>query len=147
MGCRAGEQHSWCSIWNCCVKKHVFEMCTECSELFKCEIFKRRKVLEWIPVSNNLSRIRETGLKSWLTEQKERQNLLEALLRDYNEGRSMNLYCKACSRMPVDLIQKTIKEAEKKLTREKTCKPDIRLKAKIMKAVIQDLAADNFRLD
>jgi hypothetical protein len=79
MGCRLGEQHSWCSIWNCCVKKHRFETCTECGEIFDCIIFMRRKVLEWIPAADNLNQIKEVGLESWLREQKERQVLLEEL--------------------------------------------------------------------
>lgn len=140
VGCRLGEQHSWCSIWNCCVKKHGFGICTECSEIFHCAIFLRRKVVEWIPAADNLRQIKEVGLKSWLNEQKERQALLEALLENYNEGRSMSLYCKACARMPIDLINKAIKEAKEKLAGEKVDQSDVKSKARILKAGIKDLA-------
>ena len=76
IGCKLGEQHSWCSIWNCCVKKHGFETCTECSQIFDCAIFVRRKVAEWIPAADNLRQIKEVGLENWLEEQKERHTLV-----------------------------------------------------------------------
>ena len=140
IGCRLGEQHSWCSIWNCCVKKHGFETCTECSEIFNCEIFLRRKVAEWIPAINNLRQIKEFGLENWLKEQKERQTLVEELLHNYNEGRSMSFFCKACARMSIDLINKGLKEAREKLVCEKVDKSDIKSKAKFLKTILKDLA-------
>jgi hypothetical protein len=139
IGCRQGEQHSWCSIWNCCVKKHGFETCTECGELFECAIFKRRKVPEWVPAAENLNQIKERGLENWLNEQKERQALLEGMLHDFNEGRSMSLYCKAASRMPTDSIRAAIKEAKEKMAREKIDKSDLKSKARIFKEILKDL--------
>jgi hypothetical protein len=140
--CRLGEQHAWCSIWNCCVKKHGFETCTECSEIFNCPIFLRRKVVEWISAADNLHQIKEVGLESWLREQEERRALLEELLQNYNEGRSMNLYCKVCARMPVDLIKKAAEEAIEKLASEKLDKSNMKSKARVLKAVIKDLALE-----
>jgi len=141
VGCRLGEQHSWCSIWNCCVKKHGFETCTECDEVFNCEIFLRRKVAQWIPAYDNLRRIKESGLKNWLKEQKDRQALVEELLDNYNEGRSMSFFCKACARLPIELINKAIKETREKLLSEKVDESDVKSKAKILRAAIEDLAS------
>jgi hypothetical protein len=135
-----GEQHSWCSIWNCCVKKHGFETCAECSEIFNCAIFLRRKVIDWIPAADNLRQIKKTGLKGWQSEQIERQTLLEQLLKNYNEGRSMNLYCKVCARMPIDLINGAIKQAKDRLASEKIDNSDLKLKAKVLKTIIKDSA-------
>jgi hypothetical protein len=136
-----GEQHSWCSIWNCCVKRHGFENCTECGEIFNCTIFLRRKIAEWIPAADNLRQIKGTGLERWLRKQKERQVLLDKLLQDYNEGRSMNLYCKICARMPIDMIDKAIKEAKEKLSSEKADTSDMKTKAGILKAAFKELAS------
>jgi hypothetical protein len=138
VGCRLGEQHSWCSIWNCCVKKHGFETCTECEEVFNCEIFVRRKVAQWIPAFDNLRRIKESGLKNWLKEQKKRQALVEELLDNYNEGRSMSFFCKACARMPINLINDTVKESSKKIVSEGIEKSDIKAKTKILKSALKD---------
>jgi len=143
-----GEQHSWCSIWNCCAKKHGFETCTECREISSCAIFLRRKVREWIPAADNLRQIQKVGLQNWLEEQKGRQRLLEKWLHNYNEGRSMGFYCMACSRMPIELIKTAMMEAEKKIAAEKTEKSDLKAKAKILKEAIKDLASEaNIRLE
>ncbi|MEW6103221.1 MAG: DUF3795 domain-containing protein [bacterium] len=140
IGCKLGEQHSWCSIWNCCVKRHGFETCSECKEIFRCEIFLRRKVTEWIPAADNLRQIKEVGLGNWLKEQKERERLVEELLQNYNEGRSMSFYCKVCARMSIDLIKKAIKEAKEKLIRGEIDKSDVKSRTKVLKIVIKDLA-------
>jgi len=130
------------------VKKHGFETCTECSEIFNCPIFLRRKVVEWIPAADNLRQIKEVGLENWLIEQKERQTLLEELLQKYNEGRSMSFYCKVCARMSIKLINKAIKEAKEKLASEKVDNSDMKSKTRILRAVIKDIALKvNINLD
>ena len=143
VGCRLGGQHSWCSIWVCCVKKHGFDTCAGCREIWQCTIFSRRKVAEWIPAADNLRQIREAGLENWLEEQKERQRLLEELLQDYNEGRSMSFYCKACARMPVELIDRVLRESREQLASGQVDESDVKSKARIVKAVITDLTFKN----
>lgn len=141
LGCRIGEQHSWCSIWNCCVKKHVFDTCAECGSVFGCPIFLRRKVADWVPAASTLRQIAEAGLESVLKEQEERRALLEDLLQSYNEGRSMSLYCKACARMPIDLINKATEEAKKEIVSRETGEPDTKSKAKALGSAIRNAAS------
>jgi hypothetical protein len=147
LGCRRGEQHSWCSIWNCCVKKHGFETCVECGDIAGCAIFLRRKVREWVPAAENLRQIKAAGLDNWLEGQIGRQGVLEKLLQDYNEGRSMGFYCTVCARMPIGLINSAMNEAKKKIKATKTERSDLKSKAKIMKASLNDSASKaNIRL-
>ena len=95
----------------------------------------------------NLRQIKEAGLESWLKEQKERQCVLERLLRDYNEGRSMGFYCTVCARMPVESINMAVDEAKKKIADETVRRSDLKSKAKIMKAALKDSASKaNVRL-
>jgi ribosomal protein L29 len=100
----------------------------------------RRKVAEWVPAADNLRQIKEVGLENWLKVQKERQALTEDLLQNYNEGRSMSFYCKACARMSIELINKALKEAKEKLVSERVDESDMQSKANILKTVIKDLA-------
>jgi hypothetical protein len=147
-GCKLGEQHAWCSIWNCCVKKQGFETCTECDEIFKCEIFVRRKVTAWIPAGDNLAQIKKIGLERWLERQIERQALAEDLLENYNEGRSANFICKACARMPVNLIWEAVEESNREITLKKIGTSDRNNRAKILKSAIRDKAnKDHINLD
>ncbi len=124
------------------MKKHGYENCTECGEIFECPIFVRRKVAEWIPAAYNLHQIKEIGLENWLGEQIERQALLEGLLQNYNEGRSMSLYCKVCARMPIDLICDATKEAKERLAGEDIDPADMKSKARIFKSVFKDFASE-----
>lgn len=140
IGCKLGEQHSWCSIWNCCVKKHTFETCSECEEVFRCDIYLRRKIAEWVPAADNLRQIKEGSLKNWLDEQRKRHALAEELLQNYNEGRSMSFYCKVCSRMSIESINKAIRETKKIYLSEKVNESDMKSKAKILRAIIKDSA-------
>lgn len=80
------------------------------------------------------------GLYCGLNEQRERQALVEELLRSYNDGRSMSFYCKICGRMEIESINKVIKETRKKLSSEKADESDMKSKAKILKAVVNDSA-------
>jgi hypothetical protein len=97
----------------------------------------RRKVGEWIPAAENLRQIKKAGLENWLEEQRERQGVLEKLLHNYNEGRSMGFYCKVCARIPVGSINSAMNEAKKKITDEKIVRSDLKSKAKIMKAALK----------
>ncbi|UCD38523.1 MAG: hypothetical protein JSW54_03335 [Fidelibacterota bacterium] len=130
------------------MKKHGFETCIECSDVFNCVIFLRRKVAEWIPAADNLRQIKEAGLDWWLNEQKERQALVEELLQNYNEGRSMSLYCKVCARLPLAQINKAIDDANEILADEKVARSNVKVRARVLKAVFKDQAlATNISLD
>ena len=53
----------------------------------------------------------------------------------------MNLYCKACARMPVDLIGRAIQEVQARLAGEGVDNSDATARARAFKLAIKDLAA------
>ncbi|MBN1359787.1 MAG: hypothetical protein JW993_04305 [Sedimentisphaerales bacterium] len=81
-------------------------------------------------------------MDAWVRKQEERQALLEELLQGWNEGRSMSFYCKACSRMPIDLLKGAIEEAEDELALETIGKSDMKARAKVLKVAIKNLALE-----
>ena len=104
--------------------------------------------MEWIPAADNLHQIANNGLEPWLKEQQERQNLVEELLHNYNEGRSTSFYCKVCARMSIESINKAIKVSKNKFASKKVDESDLKSKAKIVKATFTDLALKtNINLD
>jgi len=117
--------------------------CIEC-ENFPCERYLR---IFWATdqesgvAQENLKRIKRVGLEVWLEEQRERRLLVEELLTNYNEGRSMSFYCLACTLMPPNLVSKAVDEAREILINNQVDDSDIKAKAKTVKLVIQDLAA------
>jgi hypothetical protein len=119
-----------------------FTTCTECKES-PCERYFRRgwgtdelsKTAE-----KSLESIKKTGMKDWLKEQRKRRLLLENLLANYNEGRSMSFYCLAAMLMPPKLIEKAISELKEKLATNQLDSSDIKAKAKALRETIQGLA-------
>ena len=79
-------------------------------------------------------------MRDWLEEQRRRRLLLENLLTNYNEGRSMSFYCLAAMLMPPELIDKAINELKEKLTSNQIDNSDTKAQAKTLKGIIQGLA-------
>lgn len=157
LSCQLGEQHSYCSVYRCCVTKRGLFTCADCDE-YPCERLLRVLGVEegldsfvsHRPALPNrsaersrrsLDRIREVGLEAYLEEQRERRLLVEHLLANYNEGRSMSFYCAACSLMPPDLIRQAIAEMERMLASKQVDGSDLKAKAKAMRSLIQELAS------
>jgi hypothetical protein len=148
LGCQLGEQHSYCSVYRCCVTKRGLCTCADCDE-YPCERLLRVLGVEEAldsfishkPALPNLDRIREVGLETYLEEQRERRLLVEYLLAHYNEGRSMSFYCRACALMPPDLIRQAMGEMERMLASEHVDGSNLKAQAKAMRATIQDLAS------
>jgi hypothetical protein len=93
------------------------------------------------PALPNLDRIREVRLEKHLEEQRERRLLVEQLLANYNEGRSMSFYCVACALMPPDLVRQAIDEMERALANQQVDGSSLKAKAKAMRTTIQNLAS------
>ncbi len=146
LGCRLGEQHSYCSVYRCCVMKRGHLTCADCEE-YPCERLLRvigegvDSFISHRPAFPNLERIREVGLEAYLEEQRERRLLVEHLLADYNEGRSMTLYCTAGALLPPDLLRQAIDDAERLVASGQADGADIKARAKAARGLLQDRAA------
>jgi len=92
------------------------------------------------PALPNLNRIRDAGLEIHLAEQKERRLLVEHLLVNYNEGRSMSFYCRACTLMPPAMIRDAMSDMDAMLAADRVDSSDIKAKAKAMKSSIKTRA-------
>ncbi|MDY6906894.1 MAG: DUF3795 domain-containing protein [Chloroflexota bacterium] len=139
LGCRIGEQHSWCSIYRCAVVKRGLVTCVECEE-YPCERFARRGWgSDWSSraAMEGLERVRGAGIWAWLGEQRERRIALERLLDGYNDGRSMSFYCTAATLMPPGSLHAAADE----VAAGEGQGPDIKARARAMRAAIEDFAS------
>ena len=82
-------------------------------------------------------------MRDWLEEQRRRRLLLENLLTNYNEGRSMNFYCLATILMPPELVDKALNELKEKLAVNQIDSSDVKAKAKALRGVVQGLAQEH----
>ena len=90
----------------------------------------------------NLESIKGIGFENWLQEQKKRRLLLENLLDNYNEGRSMSFYCLAALLMPSVLINGAVNELKERLAAGQIYGSDVKAQAKVLRAIIQSRAQD-----
>jgi len=143
IGCRMGEQHSWCSIYRCCVMEKAFTTCIECEE-YPCERYTRRGWGgdQWSRAAqDNLNSIKNNEMEQWLEGQRARRLAVEELLENYNDGRSMSFYCSVCIVMPISLINQAIDEMKQRLSDNHIDNSDVKAKAKALRAIIQELAS------
>ncbi|MFX1242904.1 MAG: DUF3795 domain-containing protein [Promethearchaeota archaeon] len=139
------NRHPSCGIITCCVKEHKFETCAECNE-FPCpKIDKWDKVDSFIShrVSlSNLKLIKEKGIEQFFNQQQKRIELLDLMLKSFNEGRSKSFYCIAAALLPIEDIEKALKVTSQVLKNEKIDSKDVKSKSNIFKRNLTKVAEE-----
>lgn len=137
---------AYCGVYRC-ASKRGYLTCAECPE-YPCTRLKRAlKIDEELDsfvshrkALDNLDHIRKFGLESFLSEQRERRILAERMIATYNAGRSMTLYCTACTLLPTRVITQAIKRVERQIHLGEVHREDRKALAKCMRQAIDDLA-------
>ena len=126
------------------VKKNNFETCAECEE-FPCS-----KIAKWdkgdsfishMACLSNLKYIKAIGVEKFVETQKKRIELLEIMLEQYNEGRSKSFFCITTALLSIADLENAIKTSEKKIKAENVNNTDLKSKSKILKEILNELAA------
>jgi hypothetical protein len=144
--CGAGfwQKHPACGFITCCVKNKGLETCTECLDFDDCERVagvldstkQRDSFISYRPVPANFSLIRERGIKEFARLEMAKQEFLEYLLANYDEGRSKSFYCTSSQLVPLNRLKEALKEAEAEITRDTPLKE----KARALRALISRMA-------
>ena len=136
------EKHPSCPIITCCIKNKQLETCADCMD-FPCS-----KMNNWDSADsfvthknsiNNLQRIRENGLPSFISQQNERIELLYKFIKNYDDGKSKSFFCLALTLLPI----KDIKTAIKEIDRHENKVKDKKSLAKLLKDILQQKANIN----
>ena len=148
-GCCGPEffnQHPSCSFITCCVKKNDLEVCAECDE-FPCPKFESEGEIAFDSfvthrkTVRNLNFIKENGISIFIEQQERRIELLEIMLKQFDEGRSKSFYCIAATLLPITDLESSLENCEQKLKVDKIGLDDAKTKSKILKGVLNDFAA------
>ena len=146
------NKHPTCGIITCCVKKKSLEVCGECED-FPCPKFNPwfgnnayDSFVTHKKCEENLNSIKENGIEIFIKQQKKRAQLLEEMLKKFNDGRSKSFYCIATALLPINVLQDSIESTEKKIKTIGIKGNDFKNKAKILKTLIQE-AADKANID
>jgi hypothetical protein len=107
------EKHPSCSIFTCCVKNKQLMTCADCMD-FPCEKMKNWDIADsFVTHKNSLANLRSikgNGLSAFIKQQKVRIELLEKIIKDFDDGRSKSFFCLALALLPIDEIQTAVKE-------------------------------------
>jgi hypothetical protein len=143
------NKHPSCSFITCCVKKKNLEVCAECSD-FPCPKFKSNEEYQQLKESSsypsskkvmpNLNFIKEYGIEKFVTQQKERIKLLEAMIKNFDDGRSKSFFCKAANLLDLIDLRSSLDKATQKIKTDKVKQSDAKNKALILKANLKEIA-------
>jgi len=149
-GCDFDKKRPSCSFITCCVKKKNLEMCAECSE-FPCPKFKSDGEYQQLEESSsypsyrriipNLNFIKEHGIEEFIALQTKRIQLLETMIVDFDDGRSRSFFCKAATLLEINTLSSSINEANKKIKAGNINRNDVKMKAKMLKEILNEMAA------
>jgi hypothetical protein len=139
-----------CSFITCCVKKKGLETCAECSD-FPCSKFKSDEEYQQLKLSSsyppdrkimsNLNFIKENGVKKFIEQQQRRIRLLEIMIENFNDGRSRSFFCKAAALLDLTSLKSSLNKATRKIKTDKIKQNDVKIKAKILKAILSETAS------
>lgn len=109
-GCGGGEGNQSCAIARCSPGRGV-EFCADCAE-YPCVRYEGFDDADsFVPHSSrraDLERARELGLEAYISELREKAELLSELLAGYNDGRRKSLFCTAAYLLPLPDLREVL---------------------------------------
>ena len=91
---------------------------------------------------SNLDLVREGGLEKFISQQGQRIRLLEAMLVEFNEGRSKSFYCLAAALLPTADLEASLGEAEQEIRNNSTGPDDAKARASILRRFLNSHAGE-----
>ena len=152
-GCTAegpsGARGRWCAIARCAVRDHGYETCAECSE-FPCSRLsgwdEQDSIVTHARTLDNLRTIRKHGLSGFLEQQQKRMSLLEAMLDEFDEGRSKGYCCLAAALLPVGELDAGLQDARREVEEREISGHDRKSRAAVIHMVL-DVAAERLGVE
>ena len=112
-GCGFGNQG--CPITRCRMERGEYEYCPQCPE-YPCSKYDHVDDYDSFITHRNqkhdLEKLRLIGEETYIQEQKEKRQILDRLLADYNDGRKKTLFCLAVNLMELQTLKEIIVKAD-----------------------------------
>lgn len=80
-----------------------------------------------------------------MEQQEKRIKWLEIMIKNYDEGRSRSFFCKAAIFLDLASLKSSLDRADRKMQTEKIQRNDIKSKAKIIRAIINEMAPGGWK--
>jgi hypothetical protein len=129
------------------VKDKNLEVCAQCPT-FPCPKFKTKEEYQRMKdspsypplrkVMPNLTFIKKHSLEKFLVQQKTRMTYLRTMIDKYDDGRSKGYYCRASALLELRTLKSSIDIATLRVKAEHVKQGDVKAKAKILRAVVDE---------
>lgn len=134
-----------CPFITCAVKKKGIEFCWDCAEGETCPCWAghRQFRLEhdtfvcYQKLEDNIRFVRQHGIEPFEADQKQREQILRAMLAEFNEGRSKRLYSIAATVMEIEELEAALLQA-----RNTSQGMDIKEKARVLHTILNAIASE-----
>jgi len=144
LGCKSTTRMAvGCPFITCAVKKKGIEFCWDCEENKTCEKWKKHREAGkksdsfkcYQKLEEDIRFIQKNGIREFEKTQKNREDLLKVMLKDYNEGRSKSYYCIAATVLDIEELKEVIT-----IAKNRTTGLNIKEKSKVLHSILDDLA-------
>ena len=88
----------------------------------------------------NLNFIREYRIKKFIEQQERRIKLLETMIENFDDGRSRSFYCKSAALLDLTSLENSLDDVLQKIKANNVKSNDIKVKAKILKNILNEIA-------
>jgi len=132
-----------CPFITCAIKKKGIEFCWQCEESTRCKKWREHREAGkrvdsfkcYQTLEDDISFIKKNGVDGFQKNQKIREQLLNKMLKNYNEGRSKSYYCIAATVMQIEELNAALIQAKRD-----SSKLDIRDKSKVLHSILDETA-------
>jgi len=144
LGCKSSNRMAvGCPFITCAIKNKGVEFCWECKDNKTCEKWKKHREAGkkydsfkcYQTLEEDISFIQKKGIHEFEKTQKQRENLLKEMLKDFNEGRSKSYYCIAVTVFNIEELKDILVQAKKESNGL-----DVKGKSKVLHSILDDLA-------
>ncbi|NSW91699.1 MAG: DUF3795 domain-containing protein [Firmicutes bacterium] len=140
------NKHPSCSFITCCVKKKGLEVCGECGD-FPCSRFDKEtgetdSFITHRRVIQNQNYIKEYGIVAFIEQQNQRMSFLQTMLGCYDDGKCKSFFCLAVTLLSLKSLSESLIKAEKEIKERGIDKEDLKVKAKIIREILNQLASE-----
>ena len=115
-GCGFGNQS--CPIARCSLEHGSPEYCFQCAE-YPCEryshIDEADSFITHMNQKTDLEEVQKIGKEAYNAKQAEKRQILDRLLREYNDGRKKTLFCLAVNLLPLEDLRTVFAEGDLEL--------------------------------
>jgi hypothetical protein len=132
-----------CPFYTCAVKKKSIDFCGLCDENSTCNRWRKFREMGkqhdsfvcYQRLEDNINFIQKNGVEAFEMQQKIRADLLRAILKEFNEGRSKTFYCIAATILEIGELESVLEKA-----RAKSKELDIKAKSEVMHLLLNEIA-------